>query len=239
MRVLAVTLLPRYQMPAWVSRTTRDVPQVAAIGRATQWHDAPMRSIFTQEWDGMLEHVILNGETLTGTRYDRVTQKYELARRMTLDGGYDALWTAEYDMILPSDALRRLAAVDADIVYGLYVWRRRPHLWSAYKVLWPSLGYSISQIPQVAREAWGQQIEVAGVGHGCTLIRRQVLEQISFYRDGAACADWYMALDAQERGFRQVCDCGVACGHMSLTPRPVVYWPDPDQPDLYRVDEVA
>lgn len=233
MRVLAVTLMPRYQVkhPA-----VRNLPEVGQVANQTQWFPRAMRSIFEQQWDGVLEHYMLNGEDLTGTRYDRVTAKYEQARQMCLDGGYDAMWTAEYDMVMPRDALTKLAAVDADIVYGLYAWRWRPHWWNAYVYMDEEAGVSLSQMPKRARDAWGQQVEVVGVGHGCTLIRRHVLETVSFHRDGQACADWYMALDAREKGFRQVCDTSIVCGHMSLTPRPQTVWPDGEAKELVRIE---
>ncbi len=222
MRVLVVTPMPRL------------------LGQ-TQWFPQAFQSILNQDWDGQLDHFVQSGgEKLRGqTRYDRVTVKYEAARQFALDGGYDAIWFAEYDMLMPPDALRKLSIADSDISYGLYVWRRQPHLWSAYKVLWKNTGYSICHIPEVARAAWGTVVDVAGVGHGCTLVQRHVLERIHFYRDGAACADWWMALDAQEQGFRQVCDLSVVCGHMSLTPRPNVFWPDPETEKLYRVEDLA
>ena len=217
MRVLVVTAIPR--MLGFLA-----------------WFPTAMQSIMAQAWDGTLELFVPVGDKPKGTRYDRVTKKYEDARRVALDGGFDAVWFAEYDMVMPPDALRRLCAVDADIAYGLYVWRRPPHVWNAYTYLDENTGVSLAQMPRLARAAWGKQVEVKGVGHGCTFVRRHVLENISFRRDGVACADWYMALDAQEKGYRQVCDLGVACGHMSLTPSPRTYWPDVTMPGLARVE---
>ena len=47
-------------------------------------------------------------------------------------GGFDALLLVENDMILPPDALLKMAAVDADVVYGLYVNRHGWRKWLAY-----------------------------------------------------------------------------------------------------------
>lgn len=217
MRVLVVTAVPR---------------MVGVLA----WFPRALQSIMAQEWEGTLELFMPVGDRPHGTRYDRVTAKYEQARQVALDGGFDAVWFAEYDMVMPPNALKRLTAIDTDIAYGLYVWRRPGHQWSAYTYLDENTGVSLSQMPRHARAAWGTQIEVEGVGQGCTLVRRHVLETISFRREGVACADWFMALDAREKGYRQVCDLGVVCGHMSLTPSPRTYWPDVTMPGLARIE---
>ena len=66
------------------------------------------------------------------------------------------------------------------------------------------------------REAmWGKVVDTAGVGLGCTLIRRDVLEAIPFrVKDEWIANDWYFAIDAREKGFIQRHDCSVVCGHI-------------------------
>ncbi len=84
----------------------------------------------------------------------------------------------------------------------------------------------------IARKAWGQAIETSGVGLGCTLIWRRVLEAIPFRCDlpEEHANDWEFALDVKAAGFVQKHDLGVACGHLSydVENAPVAYWPDPD-----------
>src|SRR5512139_1629566 len=60
---------------------------------------------------------------------DNITHKYNQARQMTLDGGYDALFTVEADMLIPPIALERLSRIEADVAYGLYVSRHGKHPW--------------------------------------------------------------------------------------------------------------
>ncbi len=160
---------------------------------------------------------------------------------MALDSGYDALWTVEADMIVPPDALRRLAAVDADVAYGLYVSRHGRLQWLAYLSVTEHSGTSISVLPERAREAWGKVIETQGAGMGCTLIHRHVLEAIPFRRiSGTQLAnDWYFSLDCIAHGFRQAHDMGCVCGHIQGLPSPKIYWPDPDDERLIRVEFLA
>ncbi len=172
--------------------------------------------------------------------YENVAHNYNVAKEVTLTLGLDALLTVECDMIIPANTVDRLAAAEADIAYGLYVWRHGRREWSAYTELTALKGKSISKNPEAARAAWGKVIDVAGVGQGCTLIRRDALEKIEFGlwpgTPQAVSSDWMLALDAQRLGFTQRCDLGVVCGHQSYEPWPQVIWPDPEEDDLYRVE---
>lgn len=49
-------------------------------------------------------------ETPQGSRHDKaeLCRKHNEARRLTLDGGYDALLHVDADMVIPPDALERL-----------------------------------------------------------------------------------------------------------------------------------
>jgi len=172
--------------------------------------------------------------------YQNVAHNYNLAREIVLKLGLDALLTIESDMIVPPDTVDRLIATEADIAYGLYVWRHGRKEWSAYTSLKGLKGVSISRDPEAAKAAWGTVIDVAGVGQGCTLVRREVLEKIEFTlwpgSPKFVAPDWMLAIDAQINGFTQRCDLGVVCGHQSYAPWPQIIWPDPDAPDLYRIE---
>jgi len=163
--------------------------------------------------------------------HENITKKYNDARRMTLDGGYDALLTIEADMIVPEIALQRMTLVEADVVYGLYISRHSRHPWLAFSSLGgPPGDYSgktFTQTPEICPKVWGNVVESKGVGFGCTLIHRRVLEAIEFRcaPDQAVANDWIFALDVDAMGFSQAHDCGVVCGHIDGK---VVYWPTAD-----------
>jgi len=171
-----------------------------------------------------------------------IAHNYEKARRWAIEQDYDYLFTVEADMIIPPDALVKLLDVcenqGADVAYGLYCFRNTS-TWSAWTHLNMDYGRSIRKDPAAAKEAWGKVIEVAGVGLGCTLISRKVLETLTFHTDEAHPTvhnDWVFAHELQQAGFKQKCDMSVVCGHISMTPLPRVIWPDPDAPRLYRND---
>lgn len=173
-------------------------------------------------------------------RFQNVLHQHRQIRDIFLSGNYDALISIEADMIVPPDTIERLLATNADIAYGLYAWRTGHH-WSAYSSVEIFAGMSFSQEPERARAAWGTVQDVAGVGMGCTLIHRHVLENIRFelmdLNEGIFCDDWVFSWCAQIAEYRQACDLGLVCGHI-LDENTAVY-PDPTQKDLYRYDKLV
>lgn len=207
-------------------------PTVQLFGRTNQ-------SIFRQDYP-VIDYWFSKGDNPIFDNNGRgnIAHNYNKARKWALDQGYDALMTVEADMIIPSYALTRLLATGAPVAYGLYCFKATS-TWSAFTELTMDNGRSLRKDPERAKEAWGKVIEVAGVGHGCTLIRREVLEAIPFRTDESrphVHNDWCFAYDCQQAGFRQVCDLSVVCGHIALTPSPRIIYPDPDMPRLYRND---
>jgi hypothetical protein len=164
-----------------------------------------------------------------------ILHNYKKAARFAIRNRYDYLMTVEYDMVIPADAVAKLLECDADVAYGLYVFRGRAK-WSAYLALSRTMGQSLSEDPEYAREMWGKRVIVAGVGFGCTLIARRVLENIPFRLAPGAANDWHFAIDVQGHGYQQVCDTSVVCGHITTNPSPRVIWPDIDMPKFYRND---
>jgi len=170
-------------------------------------------------------------------KYADIVDKHNEARRMVLDGDYDALFLVEADMVIPPDALQRLVAVDAPVAYGLYVMRYMPYQWLAFTKL---SGYEVQFVsaqPDLAAQWFGNVVETQGAGMGCTLIRREVLEQLAFRLDplGVVADDWTFALDCIAYGVRQVHDCGLVCGHIDGGN---VLWPDPDAKELVRREKL-
>lgn len=181
---------------------------------------------------------------------DAVAAQYNEARRMVLDLGYDALLTIECDMLPPPNALRRLWQTGADVAYGLYVFRRPPWEWNAYVHVQGMAGASWCGFPELVAKEWGEVTEVEGMGLGCTLIQRRVLERVEFRAHGGfhgdgqrSHCDWYFAQDCRQMGFTQRADLSVICGHIHPTDEagtggPSVLWPTKEAP-FYRFEPFA
>ncbi len=178
-----------------------------------------LKSVAALAWDGLLEHVVSWHNPYPEGDPRNVTAQMERGRRLALDGNYDALFSVEHDMRLPVNALQRLWAVGAPVAYGVYAFRHGSPILNAYeRYAAPSrnIGESLSLHPRALTRALGLVVvEVSGVGFGCTLIRRAVLERIRFRnRDGEHNgADVNFAMDCLAGGFRQMADFGVPCGH--------------------------
>lgn len=180
--------------------------------------------------------------------YDNILRKYRAARRMCLDFKYDALLTAESDMLIPPDALAQLVAASeansADVAYGLYCLRHGAAVWNACVALDEESGFFLSDplIQGNAPREWaaaqaGLPFQCYGAGFGCTLIRRNVLEVLDFRNADDATSfyvDWLFAADCNARQIKQVCVPQVRCGHITDT-RTILY-PDLTQPDLCRTE---
>lgn len=216
------------------------------------------------QYDGPVDWLMSANDNPSEKPYENVVSQHNKARRTVLEQGYDALLSIEADMIIPPDTVEQLLSVDADIVYGLYVWRHKPRRWNVYKSLnlWGGESVSFNHNGQDAREAWGKVIDVAGLGMGCTLIRKNVLRRFQFrihdgnpgwiadeyaeqfktlginpYRShpNMVCDDWLLAMDAQHYQFSQKANLNIVCGHILGDE---VIWPDPNVKELYRVEQL-
>ena len=164
-------------------------------------------------------------------RNQSVLEKFQNGRRLFLAGDYDAMLTIEYDNIPPADALQRLARIDADVAYGLYCTRISPR-WLAFWKLFDNSGITYCKDAPTARAAWDHVIETCGVGYGCTLIHRHVIERIPFRLvKGHPCSnDWHFSLDCIAAEFSQKHDCGLHVGHIVRQNPLTVVWPSPEPP---------
>lgn len=200
---------------------------------------ATKAAIEALEFEGTVETIGYTHDDPKLDHRDNLTNKHNRMRDRVLGSGYDALLTIEADMIVPPDALTLLAAVDADVVYGTYASRTNPMV-----LTMPTIngyrGRSISADPEQWRAKFGTVIPCEGVGFGCTLIRRNVLEAVEFRRDVSSQMrrkfddDWTFALDVKAAGFKSAAHLGVLCGHIQRNG--VVRWVDAEAPTFVRVE---
>lgn len=206
-----------------------------------QAYSQSIQSMLLLDWPGRYDLLMLQGEEDDQPDgYARITRKYQEARKQFLAGDYDAMLTIEADMLVPRHALHSLVDTGADVAYGLYCWRHAilGYAWSAYSVVGGDSGMdglSLSDTPSEATRLWGKVARTQGVGLGCTLIRRHVLEALDFDRRGTASNDWFFAIDARQAGFSQVSDLSVVCGHIQ---NDRIVWPDPAAPGLARFETI-
>ena len=175
-------------------------------------------SVVRQRWDGEMVWEVGRRNSFPPPDIRNVFEQFRRARERTLAGGYDALLTVEHDMVLPPDAVERLWAVDADVVYGVYLLRHGSNVVNALEASQGrNIGMSLTFAPRLLAKAQrADVVEVSGVGFGCTLMRRAVLEHIPFRPDGedGQAPDIPFATDCLRAGVRQMAHFGVQCGHV-------------------------
>jgi len=141
-----------------------------------------VEAVAAQEFDGEFTHEIGHHNPFPGADARNVTAQYERARGMALNDDYDALLTVEHDIRIPPDCLSKLWATPGQVVYAVYMLRHGSGVLSTWRYQGPtepglSLSFHPREVAEYRGRGWGR---VAGVGFGCTLIRRPVLGVIRF-----------------------------------------------------------
>lgn len=164
-------------------------------------------------------------------RRENIFRTYQRAWEMARDGTYDALLIVEHDMIVPADALVKLAACEADVAYGVYLFRESGVLNALMEGTDVFFDGSLDYHPQERKAAFeaAAPYPVQGAGFGCTLVRRAVIEALELrVPKSGSFPDLPLAEDAKAAGFRQAAHFGVICGH--IRPDGFVLWPNPEHP---------
>lgn len=183
------------------------------------------KSVEAMQFDSF-DWVVSDENPYPGRDMRNVVFQFNKGRRLTLDGGYDAMLTVEHDMIVPTDALARLWTTPAPVVYGSYMLRHGMYAVNLFRYEGAkNIGMSLSLYPRELRAAQQRGwIEVSGAGFGCTLMRREALEKCPF-RDVGNAPDLPFAHDCVQRGIRQIGRTDVACGHIDDENNQRVLWP--------------
>lgn len=174
-------------------------------------------SIEAQETDIDFVWEVGHHNPYPGRDMRNVIAQYSMAREMLLDSGHDALLTVEHDMVLPKYAIQKLYETNSPVVYGVYMLRHGTKTLNAWQYINnKNLGMSLSLYPNELRSAFQDGwVEVCGVGWGCTLIRRHVLERLKIYSiDYSDAGDLTFARNCLLNGFKQIARFDVPCGHI-------------------------
>ena len=175
-------------------------------------------AIAAVEFDGVMDKVIDSESKYPPPSYENTLAHYQQARQRVLDEGYDALLTVEHDIIIPKDGLQKLWDIDKPVAYGVYIFRGSKNIVNAFRMVKaenPDMPMSAFK-GMLAKALEKEVVEVSGTGNGCTLIRREVLEQIDFRRtdEDNPVPDMPFSTDCMRAGIEQWAHFGVLCGHV-------------------------
>jgi len=181
-------------------------------------HQETLDSVAAQVFDGELTHEVSwhNPYPTQGRDMRNVTAQYQRAQQLLFDGNYDGMMFVEHDMWLPPDAIAKLWATPAPVVYAPYLLRHGSNVLSLWQ--WTggrNLGMSLTLYPQeLAQLRKAGEGPVSGVGFGCTLIHKEVLQIVSGFRgpDDQA-PDLPFAMDCIHAGIRPWGRFDIECGH--------------------------
>lgn len=195
-----------------------------------------IQAVHNLEWEGPLS-LLLQRDNPYPDQRDKLKRKvlnhlnqYQRAREVFLAGRYDAMMVVESDIIPPPDAIKKLAALDTDIAYGVYRFRLANviNIFELYPGKPRNVGESISIRPgRLAAAVRDGVTKCSGAGFGCIMIQRPVLEMVEFRIDwpknGSYC-DTPFIKDAHRRGFEQMADMSIICGHKDEQGQ--ILWPE-------------
>lgn len=201
---------------------TRDVLVFTPVYRL---EPETVAAVLALEWDGPLSW-LFQRDNPTGSGRENILHQYVRGREVFLAGRWDAMLVVESDIIPPADTLVRLAALEADVAYGVYRFRHTDiiNVFERYAGTPRNEGESLSIRPEKLAEALRRGSTLcSGGGTGCTLIRRHVLEVIQFRQEETAHCDTYFNRDVLHGGFTQRADMSIICGHKDETG--AVIWP--------------
>ncbi|NJN53290.1 MAG: hypothetical protein HC804_00155 [Anaerolineae bacterium] len=192
-----------------------------------------VQAVLALQWDGPISWVFQRDNPLPVVDREsgrlNILHQYQQARDRFLSGNDDALLVIESDIVPPADALRKLAALDADVAYGVYRFRVSNviNIFERYPGEPPprNEGQSLSlHRRKLARAVRVGSVPCTGGGLGCALIKRHVLEAIPFRLENTAHCDSYFNRDVLHHGFEQMAEMTVICGHKAEDGR--MLWPE-------------
>lgn len=192
-----------------------------------------LHAILTLERGDHGVQILFDYENPPGDERLTILYKYSRMRATVLARDFDAVLIIESDIIPPKDALTKLVDCGSDLATGLYMFRRsKPYVCNAARYIqghdWADQSYSI--FPDDLLKVWGKKIRVSGLGIGCILIKRHVLEAVSFVDCGQCHCDWGFSRDVLRCGYKTICDMSIICGHKR--PDGMIIWPTKDGHEL-------
>lgn len=182
-------------------------------------HDDCEAAIQVQQFDGERLWLIGLDNPYPVGDMRNVVHQYQQCRERFLASDADALLLVEHDNILPdARAAQRLYDTPADLVYGCYMLRHGSNVLNIWRYEGDrNLGQSWTLYPDEFRRIQAEQtlVRVSGVGFGCLLIRRHIVENYPF-RPGEPTSyapDIPFAQDVLRAGIVSVARLDVAVDH--------------------------
>lgn len=146
-------------------------------------------------------------------------QRNIVVRQFLARPGYSWLLFIDDDQIFPADSLMRLLRHDKPVISAVISTKNSPFIPQVFVHAEPETGKTLRRATH-QEIAGDRTIEVAAVGMGFTLIRRDVLEGMQepwFAADSNGIGeDVYFSLQARRAGFTLWADTSLKIGHLTV-----------------------
>ncbi len=154
-------------------------------------------------------------------RIEKIISARNKVRDIFLARDHEYLFFLDSDVIAPNDIIEKLLAHEKDICAGIYL--GGTNIQGQVRImpvafLFHDKEKNLVRIPSRDEVGKGEFVEVAAAGLGCTLVKREVLEKITFRNIGASTTggeDAAFYKDAREKGHDCYIDFNVKCFHMT------------------------
>jgi hypothetical protein len=147
--------------------------------------------------------------------------KFDVARnavaREACESDADAVFWCDSDVILPADAITRLASAEKDFITGIYFQRKGEH----YPLIARYTGTSFQWYGKWEKDVL---MPIDGCGFGCVMTSVKMLRSIDheWFSYEQYSEDFDFCRKADSKGYQLWADTGVLCGHLS-DPAPVTF----------------
>ncbi|MFQ5474446.1 MAG: glycosyltransferase family 2 protein [Candidatus Nanoarchaeia archaeon] len=152
------------------------------------------------------------------SRISRIISSRNIVRDYFLKNGYKYLLFLDTDIIPPKDAVQQLLKADSDIASGVYLCRQKiGDSFHVQPAIYKPHGDTSVVTVTVEDVLPNRLMAISVCGMGCCLIRRSVLEKISFrpLTESKSCGeDAAFCSDARKAGFKILANTEAKCAHI-------------------------